>query len=88
MEDLSILRMFNLIVGAIGIVIGIAVIFAPKTIRNLSKELDRDISTESLQKILERKRDISDFLFRYAKAFGALLVITSLFLLFTSVVTS
>ena len=88
MDDLGILRMFNLVVGAIGIVIGIAVVFAPKTIRHLNKELDKTISTESIQKMLERKRDISDFLFRYAKAFGALLVITSLFLLFTSIVTS
>ena len=88
MEDLSILRMFNLVVGSIGIVIGIAVVFAPKTVRNLEKELGKGISTDSLQKMLERKRDISDFLFRYAKIFGALLVLTSLFLLFTSVVTS
>ncbi len=87
MEDLSMLRMFNLIVGAIGIVIGLGVVFAPKAIRNLEKKLDTDISTESLQKLLEQKRDISDFLFRYAKVFGALLVLTSLFLLFTSVVT-
>ena len=88
MEDLSILRMFDLVVGAIGIVIGLAVVFAPKTVRNLEKGLDKEISTDTLQKMLERRRDISDFLFRYAKIFGALLVITSLFLLFTSVVTS
>jgi hypothetical protein len=88
MDDLSVLRMFNLVVGAIGIVIGLAVIFAPKAMRNIEKGLDKDITTDNLQKILERRRDISDFLFRYAKAFGTLLVLTSLFLLFTSIITS
>ena len=87
MEDLSILRMFNLVVGSIGIVIGFAVVFAPKAVRNLEKNLDKDITTDTLQKMLERRRDISDFLFRYAKVFGTLLVLTSLFLLFTSIVT-
>ena len=48
MDDLGILRMFNLVVGAIGIVIGIAVVFAPKTIRHLNKELDKTISTTFL----------------------------------------
>ncbi len=86
MEDLSMLRIFNLVVGAIGIVIGLGVMFAPKTIRDLEKNLDKDIPTETIQKMLERKRDISDFLFRYAKFFGILLVLTALFLLFTSVV--
>lgn len=86
MEDLSILRMFNLVVGAVGLVIGLGVIFAPKTIRNIEKKLDADISTESLQKLLEQRRDISDFLFRYSKFFGSLLVLTALFLVFTSVV--
>ena len=86
MEDLYMLRIFNLVVGAIGIVIGLAVIFAPKSVRDLEKNLDKEIPTDTLQKILERKRDISDFLFRYAKVFGTLLVLTALFLLFTSIV--
>jgi hypothetical protein len=86
MEDISILRLFNLVVGAIGIVIGLAVIFTPKTVRDLEKNLDKNIPTDTIQKMLERKRDISDFLFRYSKAFGTLLVLTSLFLLFTSII--
>jgi len=85
MEEVYVFKIFNLIVGIVGFAIGFGVILAPKVISAIEKNLDKDFSTESLEKMLNQRRNITEALMRHPKIFGAILVIVSFFLLASSI---
>ena len=85
MEEIYVLKIFNLVVGIVGFAVGFGVILAPKIISAIEKNLDKDFSTESLEKMLNQRRNITEALMRHPKIFGAILVMVSFFLLASSI---
>lgn len=85
MEEVYFFRIFNLLVGVIGLAIGIGVLLAPKVISDIEKKLDKNFSTENAEKILNQRRNLSEALLKYPKAFGTILFVASFLLLLSSI---
>lgn len=85
MEEIYILRIFNLLVGVIGVAIAIGVLLVPKAISDIEKKLDKSFSTEILEKILNQRRNLSAALMKHPKVFGIILLVISFLLLVSSI---
>ncbi|HAJ56300.1 MAG TPA: hypothetical protein DCL35_00855 [Candidatus Omnitrophica bacterium] len=85
MEEVYFFRIFNLVVGVIGLAIGIGVILIPKAISNIENKLDKNFSTDMLEKMLNQRRNLSQALLKHPKIFGAILLVISFLLLLSSV---
>lgn len=85
MEEIYILRIFNLLVGVIGVAISIGVLLVPKAISDIEKKLDKSFSTEMLEKILNQRRNLSAALMKHPKVFGTILLVISFLLLVSSI---
>ncbi len=84
MEEITIFRLFNLVVGVLGIAIGLAIMLIPHVISRIEKKLDKNFSTESLEKILNKRRNLSEALLKNPKLFGLMLLAISFLLLVSS----
>ena len=86
MQEAYIFKVFNMVVGVIGLAIGLGVILAPKIISAIEKNLDKEFSpSETLEKLLNQKRNLTDALMRHPKIFGFILVFVSFFLILSSI---
>ena len=85
MEEIYVFRVFNLLVGVIGLAISIGVILAPKAISNMEKKLDKDFSTEALEKMLNERRNLTESLLKHHRIFGFILLAVSFFLLLSNI---
>lgn len=85
MEDLNFLRIFDLLVGAVGFAISIGVIFVPKVISRIEKKLNTNFSTDMLEKMLNQERNLSEALLKHPKIFGFILLVVSFFLILSGV---
>jgi hypothetical protein len=84
MGEVYFFQIFNLLVGIIGLAIGLGLLLSPRTISNIEKMLDRNFTTENIEKMLNQRRNISDALLRHPKVFAGILLIISLLLLVSS----
>ena len=84
MTEVYMYRVFNVLVGIIGLAIGVGLILVPKTISAIEKKLDKEFSTQKLEKILNEKRNLSEVLMRRPKIFAAILILVSFFLILSS----
>lgn len=85
MEEYYFFRIFNLVVGVIGIAIGLGVILMPKSISEIEKKLDKNFSTDILEKMLNQRRNLSQALLKHPKIFGSMLLVISFLLLLSSI---
>ena len=85
MQELEMIRVFNLLIGVVGLAIGIGVIFVPKTISKIEKGLDKNFSTDDIEKMLNKKHNLSDLLLKKPKLFGSILLVVSFLLLLSSI---
>lgn len=85
MEEIYLLRIFNLLIGVIGVAIAIGVLLVPGAISDIEKKLDKSFSTEMLEKILNQRRNLSAALMKHPKLFGTILLIISFLLLVSSI---
>jgi hypothetical protein len=85
MEEVYFFRIFNLLVGVVGLAIAIGVLLAPKIVSDLERKLDKNFSTEMLEKMLNQRRDLSEALLRHPKVFGSILLVISFLLLLSSI---
>ena len=84
MGEIHIFRVFNLIVGVIGLAIGLGVLLVPKTISSIEKTLDKEFSTAKLEKMLNERRNLSESLMKRPKMFAFFLLVVSFLLLLSS----
>lgn len=84
MSEVHILRIFNLLVGVVGLAIGLGVLLVPKTISSIEKTLDKEFSTEKLEKMLNERRNLSESLMKRPKVFAFFLLVVSFLLLLSS----
>ncbi len=84
MDSVLGLKVFNIVVGVIGIAIGLGVMLAPKIISQIEKSLDKEFSTDIIEKILNQRRNLSQALMRHPKVFGLILLVISFLLLLSS----
>ena len=84
MTEVYMYRVFNVLVGIIGLAIGVGLILVPKTISAIEKKLDKEFSTQKLEKILNERRNLSEVLMRRPKIFAAILILVSFFLILSS----
>lgn len=85
MTDVGFFRLFNLLIGIIGIAVSIGLLLAPKVVSDIEKKLDRTYSTEKLEKLLNQRKNLSEALLKRPKIFGGILLIVSFLLLFSSI---
>ena len=85
MEEVYILRIFNLLIGVIGLAIAIGVLLVPKVIGDLEKKLDKNFSTDMLEKMLNQRRNLSEALLKHPKIFGIILLVISFLLILSSI---
>jgi|GEM_PF-1311145 len=86
MDDLGILRVVDLIAGALGGLAAVGLMFFPRVVEWLEKRLDYDFSTQRLENSLNRKRELSSLLYRRSRIFGLILLVVSFFLLMTGLI--
>lgn len=84
MENIYVFKIFNLIVGMVGLGIGLGIILMPKVISTIEKKLDKTYSTEKLEKALNQRKNLSEVLLRHPKIFGSIVLIVSLLLVMAS----
>ncbi|HQP91341.1 MAG TPA: hypothetical protein PLU24_01555 [Candidatus Omnitrophota bacterium] len=85
MEEAYIFKVFNLIVGIVGLAIGLGIILAPKIISSIEKTLNKEFDpTVTFEKFLNQKKNLTEALMKHPKIFGSILVIVSFFLLLSS----
>jgi hypothetical protein len=85
MGDVTFFKIFNLLVGTIGIALGIGLILVPNVIAELEKKLDKNFSTEKLEQFLNERKNLSQSLLKKPKFFGIVLLVISFLLLLSSV---
>ena len=85
MEELSFLRIFNLLAGVIGLAVAIGVLLIPSAVSQLEKKLDKDFSTDALDKMLNQRRNLSEALLKHPRVFGLILLFISFFLTLSSI---
>jgi hypothetical protein len=86
MDDLAILRVVDLVAGAIGGLAAIGLIFAPRVVEWLEKKLDYNFSTHSLEETLNKRKEISSLLLQRSRVIGLILLVISFFLLMTGII--
>ena len=85
MQELNIFRVFNLLIGVIGIAVAVGLLLVPRVIYDIEKKLDKTFSTEKLEKLLNERKNLSAALLRRPKLFGVILLLVSFLLLLSSV---
>lgn len=85
-DEVYFFQIFNLLVGIIGFFVGLGLLLSPRTISDLEKMLDKNFTTEKIEKMLNQRRNISDALLRKPKVFAGILLIISFLLLVSSLV--
>jgi hypothetical protein len=85
MQELDFLRIFNLLVGVVGLAVSIGILLIPRVISNLEKKLDQNFSTEAIEKMLNQKRNLSEALLKHPRVFGFILLFISFFLTLSSI---
>jgi hypothetical protein len=86
MDEMTILRMVDLVAGVLGGLTALGLIFAPKLVEKIEKMLDYTFPTSHLEEALNKKRDLSALLLRRARVYGLFLLIISFFLLMTGII--
>lgn len=86
MNEVYFFQIFNLLVGIIGLAIGLGLLLSPRTISGIEKMLDKNFTTENIEKMLNQKRNISDALLKKPKVFAGILFVISLLLLVSSLI--
>lgn len=82
--DVVFFRVFNLVVGVIGLAIGVGVILIPKVVALIEKKLDKEFSTDKLEKLLNKRKNITEILLKNPRVFGFLLLVISALLILAS----
>lgn len=82
--DVIFFRVFNLVVGVIGLAIGVGVILIPQVVARIEKKLDKEFSTEKLEKLLNERKNITEILLRKPRVFGFMLLFVSALLILAS----
>ena len=85
MQELNIFRVFNLLIGVIGIAVAVGLLLVPRVFYDIEKKLDKTFSTEKLEKLLNERKNLSAALLRRPKLFGVILLLVSFLLLLSSV---
>ncbi|MFH0940333.1 MAG: hypothetical protein V1840_00570 [Candidatus Omnitrophota bacterium] len=80
MLELGFLRIFNLLIGVVGLAVSIGILLIPRAISQLEKKLDQNFSTEAIEKLLNQKRNLSEALLKHPRVFGFILLFISFFL--------
>ena len=84
MAEFYFLKVFNVLVGIAGLAIALGVLLIPKVVVHVEKKLDKNFSTEKLEKILNERKNLSAILMKRPKFFGAILLAISLLLLLSN----
>ncbi len=84
MDEVQFFRVFNLIVGVVGLAIGMGVILVPQAVSHIEKKLDKTFSTEKIEKLLNSSKNLSEILLRHPRIFGFILFLVSFFLILGS----
>lgn len=85
MNELSIVRLVNLLCGVIGLAVAIGMILVPHVVSKIDKKLDTEFSTDKLEKILNRRKNLSEVLLKHPKVFGFVLLAVSFLLLLSGI---
>ena len=85
MNELNIVRLVNLLSGVVGLAVAIGVILIPRVVSKIDKRLDKDFSTEKLEKMLHEKKNLSEVLLRHPRIFGFILLVISFLLLLSGI---
>jgi hypothetical protein len=85
MIDAETIKVFNFIVGTLGLAFGVCLIIVPSAVLGLEKLLDKTFSTEKLEQILNSRKDLTTGLQKRPRIAGLILLIVSTFLVLTSV---
>ncbi len=85
MEEIDFLRIFNLLVGVVGLAVSIGILLIPRIVSSLEKKLDKDFSTEAIDKLLNQKRNLTEALLKHPRVFGFILLFISFFLTLSSI---
>lgn len=86
MDDVALLKTFNIFVGAVAFAIGIGIFFIPKVVAQIEKKLDKSFSTDKLEKMLNERKNMSQVLMNHPRVVGIILVSCSLLLLISGIV--
>ena len=86
MIDAYVFRIFNLMIGVIGLIVAIGILLAPSVVTRIDKFLDKNFSTEKWEQILNQRRNLTDALMKRPKIFGSILLVISFLLLLSSIV--
>ena len=81
MSEIEVFRLISLLGGVLGLAVAIGMILAPRVVSRIEKGLDKDISTEKLEKILNERRNLTESLLRHPRVFGFVLLSISFLLL-------
>ena len=84
MAEFYFLKVFNVLVGIVGLAIALGVLLVPKAVLHVEKKLDKNFSTEKLEKILNERKNLSAILMKRPKFFGAILLAISVLLLLSN----
>lgn len=84
MEQVYFWKIFNLLVGVVGAAIGLGVVLMPQVISRIEQKLDKNFSTEKLEKMLNERRNLSEILLRHPKIFGFIVILLSFLLVASS----
>ena len=85
MNELNIVRLVNLLSGVVGLAVAIGVILIPRVVSKIDKRLDKDFSTEKLEKMLHEKKNLSEVLLKHPRIFGFILLVISFLLLLSGI---
>ncbi|MFH0876663.1 MAG: hypothetical protein V1863_00380 [Candidatus Omnitrophota bacterium] len=85
MEEVYVLKIFNLIVGCTGLGIGLGIILMPHVVSAIERKLDKTFSTERLEKVLNERKNLSEVLLKHPRIFGWILFAISFPLVMSSI---
>lgn len=87
MDDVYIFRLVSIMAGVVGLAMSIGVLLIPQAVRRLERNLDKDFSTDHLEKVLNERKNLSEVLLRHPRIFGFILLAISFMLLLLSLLT-
>ncbi|MFA5039055.1 MAG: hypothetical protein WC732_05180 [Candidatus Omnitrophota bacterium] len=86
MTEIEILHIISMLSGVLGLAVAISLILVPKALGKVEKGLDRNFSTDKLEKMLNERRNVTEVLLKHPRVFGAILMVISFLLVLSSLI--